>query len=312
MMKKTPTWSLEKLAKVLLFTFVSILLPMLAFTQAEQKPLSLAQKVQNLKLDSTEVGELAYYSEGYLDRAELISLEIERARKFYLDSLGIEVEVKIALLDINDYNKISHPIPYGLPFVNSRLIFLPADTSTGAVKNMYAPFSGSISEEAQSTLNNLGMDYGAALNRMVDLIGLHEIGHVQNGAMEIDTKQSWFNEFMASYFAYAYMQNNDTSLADIWDIITHAGFEGYTPTHTSLDVLNKLYFGVGVDNYGWFQNAFQERIREVYAAKGLNFIRLVKEKLSDSSFQPATAKELLEKLEEIEPGFLKWADSLEN
>jgi hypothetical protein len=147
---------------------------------------------------------------------------------------------------------------------------------------------------------------------MVDIIGLHEIGHVQNGAMGIDTKQSWFNEFMASYFAYAYMQNNDTSLAVIWDVFTHTGFESFSPTHVSLDVFNKLYFGVGVENYGWFQNAFQERIRDVYAVKGLDFIRLVKEKLSDPSFQPVSAKELLEKLEEIEPGFLKWSDSLED
>lgn len=312
MMKKATNRHFGGSTNALRFTFVFILLPILAFTQAEQKQLSLAERVQNLKLDSTEIGELAYYSEGYLDRAELISMEIERARKFYLDSLGIEVEVKIALLDTNDYNTLSLRIPYGLPFVNNGLIFLPADTSTGAVKDMYAPFSGSISEEAKSILNSLAMDYAAALNRMVDLIGLHEIGHVQNDAMGINGRQKWFDEFMASYFGYAYMQNNDTSLAGIWDVFTHAGFEGYTPTHVSLDVFNKLYFGVGFENYGWFQNAFQERIREVYAAKGLNFIRLVKEKLSDSSFQPATAQELLEKLEEIEPGFIKWADSLGN
>ena len=42
---------------------------MLAFAQAKQKQLSLAEKVQNLKLDSTDVGALTYYSEGYLDRA---------------------------------------------------------------------------------------------------------------------------------------------------------------------------------------------------------------------------------------------------
>jgi hypothetical protein len=33
-------------------------------------------------------------------------------------------------------------------------------------------------------------------------------------------------------------------------------------------------------------------------------------KLSNSSFQPETADELLESLEEIEPGFVKWAESL--
>ena len=312
MMNKTPTWTFTKSVKIFPFTFLLILLPMLALTQAAQKKLSLAKKVQNLKLDSTNVGELVYYSEGYLDRAELISIQLKKARTFYLDQLGIDVKVKIALLDTIDYHKVSHPIPYGMPFVNNKLIFLPADISTGAVIDMYAPFSNAISEEAKSNLKDLEMDFGNALNRMVDLIGLHELGHVQNSAMDIDTKQSWFDEFMASYFGYAFMQNNDPSLAVIWDVITHAGFDGYTPKHVSLDVFNELYFGVGVGDYVWFQNAFQERIRVVYAAKGLDFIGLVKEKLADSSFKPATAKELLEKLEEIEPGFLTWADSLKN
>ena len=99
-------------------------------------------------------------------------------------------------------------------------------------------------------------------------------------------------------------------MAVIWDNITHAGFEEYIPNHTSLDTLNELYIGVGVGDYVWYQNAFQERIREVYPKKGLDFIRLVNDKLSDSSFKPETADELLKLLEEIEPGFLNWADSL--
>ena len=294
----------------LIVSLIFILLPTLTSAQTEQKQLTLAEKVQNLKLDSTNVGELVYYSKGYSERGDLISKQIENAKLFYSDSLNIDVQINIALLDTTDYNSISTGLPYGLPFVNSGLIFLPADTSVGTVKDMYLPFAGTASDEIISNLENIGLDYETALRRMVDLIGLHELGHVQNGVYGIDARQAWFNEFMASYFGYAYMQNSDPKLAVIWDNITHAGFEGYTPTHVSLDVFNELYIGVGVGDYVWFQNAFQERVREVYSKRGLHFIRLVKEKLLDASFQPKTAVELLETLEEIEPGFLKWAETL--
>ena len=310
-MIKEVNWNFEYSFKsFLLISLTFIMLPTLVFAQTEQKQLTLLEKVLNLNLDSTNVGELVYYSKGYSERGVLISKQIENARLFYLDSLSIDVQIKIALLDTTDYNSISEGTPYGMPFVNNGLIFHPADTSIGAVKSMYAPFANTASQEIISNLKNVGFEYKDALNFMVDLIGLHELGHTQIYSYGLDTKQKWFNEFMASYFGYAYMQVEEPNMAIIWDNIMHAGFKGYVPNHQTLDEFNELYFGVGVGDYVWYQNAFQERIREVYSKKGLDFIRLVKEKLSDSSFQPKTAIELLESLEEIEPGFIKWAESL--
>lgn len=295
----------------LLISLIVVMLPTLTSAQTEQKQLTNAEKLHNLKLDSTNVGELVYYSKGYSERGELISKQIENAKLFYLDSLNIDVQIKIALLDTTDYNSISTGVPYGLPFVNNGLIFQPADTSIGAVKSMYAPFENSVSQEIISNLKNVGFEYKDALNFMVDLIALHELGHTQVYSYELDTKQAWFNEFMASYFGYAYMKIKEPKMAVIWDNIMQAGFESYVPNHQTLNEFNELYFGVGVDDYVWFQNAFQERIKEVYSKRGLDFIRLAKEKLSDSAFQPKTSLELLEALEEIEPGFIKWAETLE-
>lgn len=310
-MIKEVNWSFGYSFKSFLFiSSIFILLPTLVFAQTEQKQLTLLEKVLNLNLDSTNVGELVYYSKGYSERGVLISKQIENARLFYLDSLSIDVQIKIALLDTTDYNSISEGTPYGMPFVNNELIFQPADTSIGAVKSMYAPFENTASQEIISNLKSVGFEYKDALNFMVDLIGLHELGHTQIYSYGLDTKQKWFNEFMASYFGYGYMKIKEPKMAVIWDNIMHAGFEGHVPNHQTLNEFNELYFGVGVGDYVWFQNAFQERIRDVYSKRGLDFIRLVKEKLSDSSFQPKTAIELLEFLEEIESGFIKWAETL--
>jgi hypothetical protein len=295
----------------LLISLIVVMLPTLTTAQTEQKQLTNAEKLHNLKLDSTNVGELVYYSKGYSERAKVIGKQIENAKLFYLDSLNIDVQIKIALLDTTDYNSMTLTLPYGLPFVNNGLIFQPADLSIGAVRDMYAPFAGTASDKIISNLNNAGFEYKDALNFMVDLIALHEIGHTQVYSYELDAKQAWFNEFMASYFGYAYMQIREPKMAVVWDNIMQAGFESYVPKHRSLNEFNELYVGVGVGDYVWFQNAFQERIKEVYSKRGLDFIRLAKEKLSDSSFQPETADELLEFLEEIEPGFIKWAEPLE-
>lgn len=307
---KEKKWNLKVTILKLFFGFLFIANPLLVQGQEEKKVLSLSEQVQALNLDSTDIGVKLYYSQGYLERGIQISKQIENARLFYLDSLSIDARIRIALLDTTDYAKVSTGIPYGLPFVRNGFVMLPADNSIGAVKSMYAPFANTASQEIISNLNNAGFEYKDALNFMVDLIGLHELGHTQVYSYGLDTKQKWFNEFMASYFGYAYMQVEEPNMAIIWDNIMHAGFEGYVPNHQTLDEFNELYFGVGVGDYVWYQNAFQERIREVYSKNGLDFIRLVKEKLSDASFQPETADELLESLEEIEPGFVKWAKYL--
>ncbi|MEM9723378.1 MAG: hypothetical protein AAGA10_29180 [Bacteroidota bacterium] len=299
--------------RIFLCVCILILTLTISTAQTDEEDLSLEERVENLGLDNTDTGEKVFYSKGYLARGNAISQQIEKARIFYLDSLGIEVELSIALLDTADYNKVSPGIPYGLPFVSfENLVFLPADTSLGAVKEMYAPFKETASEAILSSLRKVGFAYEEALRRMVDLIGFHELGHVQNDAYAIDSKQPWFDEFMASYFCYTYLQHNEPTLAIIWNSITRAGFEGHTPRYTSLDDFNELYFGVGVGDYSWFQNAFQERIRAVYPQKGIDFIRLVQKRLSDPAFKPETANELLEVLEEIEPGFVEWANSLKN
>lgn len=311
-MEASTTTTKERWIGLLFVVILFILSSNVAFAQSLEDEVNLAEKVNNLALDSSVVGEIVYYSEGYRRRAEAMGKQINKVNRFYSETLGIDVHIKIALLDQADFRKVLTEEPYGLPFITQGLIFQPADTSQGAVRDMYAPFAETASEEIISNLRAVGYDYGSALNLMVDLIGLHEIGHAQATDFIKDTRQPWFNEFMATYFGYAYMKLNEPKLAVVWDNITHAGFVGHTPVHTSLDVLNEIYFGVGVGDYVWFQNAFQERIREVYSKQGLEFVRVVKEKLSDPTFQPKTAKELLEVLEEIEPGFLAWAESLKS
>lgn len=307
----------RSITKFVFLLFFSFLAPLFVLAQEAIKPMKLTNldRVRNLKLDSIQTSFTAYYSKGYATRAIEMSKRIANDRSFYQDSLMIDVKVILALLDPADNAKapIAGP-PYGMPFVgdDDHMIVMPADTSTGAVKEAYSPFKKTVSANAVKKLKQAGFTYDDALNTMVDLVALHEIGHTQVSAYGIRTRQPWFAEFMATYVGYAYMHYREPKMATVWDITTHAGYVGYKPKYKTLDVFNKLYIKVGSDNYVWYQNAFSERIRDVFSKKGLSFIRLVREKLADKTFKPATAQELLIVLEKIEPGFIKWADSLNN
>ena len=281
-----------------------------ANTLKAQQTVPLIEHVRNLSPDSLYAGMWVYYSSKYKDRAESIGHQIVASNRFYQENLGIVVDIRVAVLDSVDHQRASINLPYGLPFIRNSFVVMPADLTTGAVIDMYAPFESTASAEILADLREAGFSYADANRRMVDLIGLHEIGHAQVTAFGINARQRWFNEFLASYFAYAYMQSYEPSTAIVWDRVTQAGREGHKPSYTSLDDFNRLYVAVGVSDYGWYQNMFQKRIHDIYKEHGLDFLRLVRERFSDPEWKPEKAAELLEVLEEIAPGFIAWSAEL--
>ena len=283
-----------------------------AWAQNEEGP-SDFERIQRLEVDSLYAGLWVHYSRGYEERARAIGRQVAASNVFYRDSLGVEADIRLALLDPADFERAAfvHGLPYGLPYIDDGVAVLPADLASGAVIEMYAPFETTVSAEIVADLQQIGLSYEGAKRRMVDLIGLHEIGHAQVYAYDLDAKQHWFNEFLASYFAYAYMRSREPEMAVVWDAVTQAGREGYEPTHSSLDELNQLYAGVGVGDYVWYQNVFQDRIRAVYDEQGLDFLRHTLDRLSNAEWDPESSAELLAVLEEIAPGFLAWAERYE-
>ena len=79
------------------------------------------------------------------------------------------------------------------------------------------------------------------------------------------------------------------------------------PEHRSLEVLDELYFGVGPDNYIWYQNALTLMVERVQVDLGLDFaLRLRAAGLTPHSDGPT----MLSAAEEVHPGFESWAASL--
>ena len=271
-------------------------------------------RTRALGLDSLDAGYRVFHSDGYAERAAEMGRLVAASNAFYRDRLGVDVEVfTIALLDPADYERAAFPggIPYGLPFVSDRVVVQPADLRVGLVREAYAPYEATASPELVARLGAVGLSYAEALPVLFDAIALHEIGHVQVDAYGLDTRQPWFDELMATYLGYAFMRAHEPEMAVVWDVVLEAGRAGYEPVHTSLDDLNRLYTGVGFENYVWYQNIFQDRVHALYDLSGLDFVRAARERLADPDWTPETAAELVAALDEVAPGFAQWAEAWE-
>ena len=272
-------------------------------------------RVRDLGLDSLEAGYRVFYSDGYAERAADIGNLVSGATRFYRDKLGIEVkDLSIALLDPADYESAAFPggYPYGIPFAEDLVIVHPADLSQGLVRDVFSPYEKGASPRILARLGAAGCDYAGALPIMFDAISLHEIGHVLTDAYSLDTRQAWFNEFMATYFGYIYMRDFRPEMALVWDVVMEVSREGYQPAHSSLDDLNNMYTDVGLDNYIWYQNVIQDRVHVVCDLHGIEFIRKVKQRLDNDTSTFDTAIDLVSALDEIAPGFKEWSVAYEN
>jgi len=257
--------------------------------------------VRSLKVDSLTSELTVYYTPGYKQRAEYLAKILIEANHFFKDSLGVEYNYTLAVLDEKQWNELNSPYPYGLPWNNAfkpYVIFMPADTSHGVVVDDLSNF----------------LERNDAI-KYVDNIGFHEAGHtyvceyIYNGRFtDPEIPFRWFDELMANYFCYAFLRSSHPSMADLMHDVAFRDYVTDELTYTTLQQFEDHYFEIPPPNYHWYQTTFIKRASDVYDEAGLNFIREVKEKIFWD--KERTTDELLLELEKIVPGFLKWEAQL--
>lgn len=275
--------------------------------------LTRLQAVRELGAASLPGKFTCYYSAGYEERAKELSKQIESAQRFYEDMLEIKAEFALAVLDRRDWERVAPEMPFGLPSVSPDppVILLPA-TVDGVVVEGAKALRERASAATLAKIEAAGFDFDSGAEKLIDLIALHELGHVLTLAYGIRPPDHWSNEFLASYFAYAYLQLEDPRLATLFVAITHdlECRDGTRPKHTSLEDFDRLYSQVGPANYGWYQGEFLGRVEQVYQARKLGFLESVRSAYPKAKDKGDPPRAFLERLERICPGFVEWGEKL--
>jgi hypothetical protein len=235
---------------------------------------------------------------------------VEQAMGFYERTLGITGELHLAVLTPGDWAKVITWQPYGIPGVAGEppVAFLPA-TDDNVAANDALSIRGGVSPDTVRLIEAAGRSYEEASRRYVDLVGLHELGHTYARRFGIRTPSRWAGELLATYFAYAYLREHDPAQADVWDGILRAYRDAVRPKHTTLADFERLYFGVGPQNYIWYQARFQQMVRAAYDAQGLDFLRAVRKAFPEAE-SALTPEETLRRFEKIFPPFREWAKGM--
>ncbi|MBS3805966.1 MAG: hypothetical protein KGY60_00540 [Bacteroidales bacterium] len=210
---------------------------------------------------------------------------------------------------------------------------VPADAK-GAVYDQLLPMKECLTPSFRDPLESIGITWKEASRIYVELITFHEVAHLitDTEAYHIDMPTGWYREYLANFLSYAYLYHTEPNNARIWDLMPEVTLECYTPKFRTLEDL--MLGKIDAYDYHWYQSRFIQRANRVVENRGTDFIhkaqklfpaespgKTLSEKTEavynnmDSMSEKEAARglkkineELINRLEEIAPGFKAWAE----
>ena len=276
------------------------------------RPARLIDRIQALGLPRSTGTITAYYAVGYEAHANRLRVLIDSAMAFYSARLNVSAPLHLAVLTRAQWNDLIPWQPYGIPGVagNPAVIFMPA-TDDGLAAEDALSLRGRISPATHARLEAAGVSFEYAARRYVDLVGLHELGHTYARAYGIRLPSRWLDEWVATYFAYAFMVEREPAMANLWRAVLQGYLDAVEPAYASLADFDRLYFGVGAQTYVWYQAQFQRRVAAAYDVHGLALLKVLQEEFGSPGVAPLDAALVITRLEQRLPGFRAWADELQ-
>jgi hypothetical protein len=261
-----------------------------------QEPSPLA-RVDALALDTARVGRVtAHFAPGDGQRAAQLAELAEEAAAFFERELGLSFQFRLAVLSPGHWFSEFEGGPYTIPWYSpaEALIIVPS------------------SDE--------GLPAGSSFPRAVDFIPLHEYGHLaakryfHSGSARAEIPLLWFEELLATYFAYSFVASWDPPWAETMRGEWAANVAGFSPRERSLDwrCMGSLPPAELGRTYGWYQNLLNVRAAEIHDGHGVAFLPALKEGLSWADLEHWETGSLLPHLDAVSPGFEAWADRLES
>jgi hypothetical protein len=277
---------------------------------------NLLERVVKLDLPKLDGRIPTYHSDGAGARARKLESAIADMSAFYQMHLGIRAAVHLAVLNSNDWTRVSSH-PFGLPNIEGTppVIFMPA-TSGGVAFHMMMGRKDAIPANLlRGYLEANQTDFEAAADEFVDIIGFHELGHELCARYEIAPRCHWLNEYVASYFAYAFISERRPESKSVFELLGRPSKA--RPKNRTLADFERLY--TGVDDYGWYQGMFESHIQTLYPKMGLQFLKELRQRFPAAAGavvdipvpNAVPPEQVLAEVEKFAPGFESWAEGFQ-
>jgi hypothetical protein len=239
--------------------------------------------------------------------------------------------IDLAVLGTADWSAVGGG-PYGLPGIRSpAVVLMPAEHEKAFVYRHILSARDSLSRELRQRLQAACVRYESCATEVLDLVVLHEVGHLLEMRAPIGRPTAWFGEFLAWYFAYAFLAESHPALAARVRLIHEALAAGISPMVPTLAAFEshlrdpRTFPGSpeeGLREYARLQGLMVERAVAAHTAAGAGLATGLAAAFPRRSTAPEcannrvctaherTSAEVAARLEALVPGFRAWADSI--
>lgn len=280
-----------------------------------------ADEIKDLKLQSISGQIITYYSEGKEIRASELKTLLERASASLGDSLNVEINLTLAVLDAKEWAQLIDK-PYGLPTIRTGACkrgggsfpepryaaILPAGIDGPLYKDWIA-LKDSISTKTLQELKEVGVGFEQGGKIMIDFVALHELGHAYHLQFGIKNYFNFFAEFMADYIAYAFLRSTEERLDKKVLAVLSANIETITPVHSSFIKWENFRSSEHPPTEAWYNSIITLKAAEIYEQRGFEFLTAVKNAFPEAEGKLNT-ETILARLDSIHPGMLKWSEGI--
>jgi hypothetical protein len=218
-----------------------------------------------------------YASAGMEQRAHHIAGRCERAHRFLADTLRARADLTVLVLAPEDWRAYTTPPRiYGMPHYPDAWTLAVAGENNEFWRSQVPPLDVLPLPVADTIRFAYGQPDGSLdLSPFFDLLAVHELSHLFHEQSAWQPPRLWLMELFCNLCLHAYtaVQEPDqlTALETLPDMIVSLGHAHHR--HHTLEDFERLYTGVGPDNYGWYQCRLHVAARLIYDAGGIAILQ---------------------------------------
>jgi hypothetical protein len=240
------------------------------------------------------------FSDGARGRAERVAERCRRANDYLQGVLEFAPRFRLLVRSPEDWAGYAAFPVYGMPHHGGGDIFV-GTTTAEFFQGIVGMLDGVLDDEARTEMERVygTLDGRPDASEFADLLVVHELAHLFHVQVPFEFPRLWLMELFANLCLYAYVAEAEPAQLPVLN--SWPASMKVLPTarvrHRFLEDFEKLYVGVGPENYGWYQLMLTAAARDIYDAAGTDALRRMYRTFSAQSGE-MTEQRLLEILGE--------------
>jgi len=217
------------------------------------------------------------FSTGAERRAGRICARLERAHCYLREALGFDPELRLLVLSPEDWaGRAAFPL-YGMPHYTAGDTIVVGTEPAGFWQGVVGMLGGVLPANQRAEIETIygTVDGRIDMSEFADLIAVHELGHLFHEQVPFTFPRLWLMELFANFCVHAYLAEREPEKLALWTTLPERmmAFPADRVRHRSLHDFERLYVGVGPENYCWYQFGLVAAARAIYDAAGTDALR---------------------------------------